>query len=107
MWVQLLELNENGEYIPVEVTAAPDVHTGGIFQLKQVGGGSACLPREGSLWDSRSVTPCSSPTGPVPAHPGGDRFRAGFGHHAPGCGDDPSRVCGLCGDSPGSHLQGQ
>uniref|UniRef100_A0A3B3SRL1 Kinesin family member 13B n=1 Tax=Paramormyrops kingsleyae TaxID=1676925 RepID=A0A3B3SRL1_9TELE len=35
MWVQLLELNENGEYIPVEVVAAPDVCTGGIFQLKQ------------------------------------------------------------------------
>ncbi|MFT7812984.1 kinesin-like protein KIF13B isoform X2 [Arapaima gigas] len=35
MWVQLLELNENGEYIPVEVVPAPDVRTGGIFQLKQ------------------------------------------------------------------------
>ncbi|XP_048830805.1 kinesin-like protein KIF13B isoform X2 [Brienomyrus brachyistius] len=35
MWVQVLELNENGEYIPVGVVAAPDVRTGGIFQLKQ------------------------------------------------------------------------
>ncbi|XP_018588172.1 kinesin-like protein KIF13B isoform X3 [Scleropages formosus] len=35
MWVQLLELNENGEYIPVEVVPASDVRTGGIFQLKQ------------------------------------------------------------------------
>lgn len=36
MWVQILELNENGEYMPVEVVAAGDVRTGGIFQLRQV-----------------------------------------------------------------------
>lgn len=36
MWVQILELNENGEYMPVEVVPARDVRTGGIFQLKQV-----------------------------------------------------------------------
>ncbi|KAF7704029.1 kinesin-like protein KIF13B isoform X3 [Silurus meridionalis] len=35
MWVQILELNENGEYIPVEVLSAGDVRTGGIFQLRQ------------------------------------------------------------------------
>ncbi|XP_039207904.1 kinesin-like protein KIF13B isoform X4 [Crotalus tigris] len=35
LWVQILELNENGEYCPVEVTLPKDVHTGGIFQLKQ------------------------------------------------------------------------
>ncbi|ETE64232.1 Kinesin-like protein KIF13B, partial [Ophiophagus hannah] len=35
LWVQILELNENGEYCPVEVTPAKDVHSGGIFQLKQ------------------------------------------------------------------------
>ncbi|XP_032071138.1 kinesin-like protein KIF13B [Thamnophis elegans] len=35
LWVQILELNENGEYCPVEVIPAKDVHTGGIFQLKQ------------------------------------------------------------------------
>uniref|UniRef100_A0A8C2IIY2 Kinesin family member 13Ba n=1 Tax=Cyprinus carpio TaxID=7962 RepID=A0A8C2IIY2_CYPCA len=35
MWVQILELNENGEYMPVEVVPARDVRTGGIFQLKQ------------------------------------------------------------------------
>ncbi|XP_026857246.2 kinesin-like protein KIF13B isoform X2 [Electrophorus electricus] len=35
MWVQILELNENGEYMPVEVVPAADVRTGGIFQLKQ------------------------------------------------------------------------
>ncbi|NXO90211.1 KI13B protein, partial [Certhia brachydactyla] len=35
LWVQILELNENGEYCPVEVTPAKDVSTGGIFQLKQ------------------------------------------------------------------------
>uniref|UniRef100_A0A6I8SJU0 Kinesin family member 13B n=1 Tax=Xenopus tropicalis TaxID=8364 RepID=A0A6I8SJU0_XENTR len=35
LWVQILELNENGEYCPVEVTPAKDVQTGGIYQLKQ------------------------------------------------------------------------
>lgn len=35
LWVQVLELNENGEYCPVEVIPARDVHTGGIFQLRQ------------------------------------------------------------------------
>ncbi|KAK3538099.1 hypothetical protein QTP70_029790 [Hemibagrus guttatus] len=35
LWVQILELNENGEYMPVEVVSAGDVRTGGIFQLRQ------------------------------------------------------------------------
>uniref|UniRef100_A0A8B9FZA3 Kinesin family member 13B n=1 Tax=Amazona collaria TaxID=241587 RepID=A0A8B9FZA3_9PSIT len=35
LWVRILELNENGEYCPVEVTPARDVCTGGIFQLRQ------------------------------------------------------------------------
>uniref|UniRef100_A0A8C3TCB8 Kinesin family member 13B n=1 Tax=Chelydra serpentina TaxID=8475 RepID=A0A8C3TCB8_CHESE len=35
LWVQILELNENGEYCPVEVIPAKDVYTGGIFQLRQ------------------------------------------------------------------------
>ncbi|XP_037397815.1 kinesin-like protein KIF13B isoform X2 [Pygocentrus nattereri] len=35
MWLQILELNENGEYMPVEVVPARDVRTGGIFQLRQ------------------------------------------------------------------------
>ncbi|XP_073191750.1 kinesin-like protein KIF13B isoform X3 [Lepidochelys kempii] len=35
LWVQILELNENGEYCPVEVIPAKDVNTGGIFQLRQ------------------------------------------------------------------------
>ncbi|XP_049319815.1 kinesin-like protein KIF13B isoform X3 [Astyanax mexicanus] len=35
MWVQILELNENGEYMPVEVVPARDVRTGGVFQLRQ------------------------------------------------------------------------
>ncbi|KAM9317134.1 kinesin-like protein KIF13B [Gastrophryne carolinensis] len=33
--VQILELNENGDYSPVEVLPAKDVQTGGIFQLRQ------------------------------------------------------------------------
>ena len=36
LWVQVLELNEGGEFTPVEVVPAKDVRTGGIFQLRQV-----------------------------------------------------------------------
>ncbi|RXN32237.1 kinesin KIF13B [Labeo rohita] len=34
LWVQILELNDAGEFVPVEVQPAKDVCTGGIFQLK-------------------------------------------------------------------------
>ena len=36
LWVQILEINEQGEFVPVEVVPAKDVCTGGIFQLRQV-----------------------------------------------------------------------
>jgi hypothetical protein len=35
LWVEIKELNENGDYESVEVTNG-DVATGGIYQLKQV-----------------------------------------------------------------------
>uniref|UniRef100_A0A671LH38 Kinesin-like protein KIF13B n=1 Tax=Sinocyclocheilus anshuiensis TaxID=1608454 RepID=A0A671LH38_9TELE len=35
LWVQILELNDAGEFVPVEVQSAKDFCTGGIFQLKQ------------------------------------------------------------------------
>ncbi|KAF7647079.1 hypothetical protein LDENG_00177690 [Lucifuga dentata] len=35
LWIQILEINENGEFVPVEVVPARDVRTGGIFQLRQ------------------------------------------------------------------------
>ncbi|KAI5090730.1 kinesin-like protein KIF13B isoform X1 [Silurus meridionalis] len=35
LWVQVLELNEGGEFVPVEVTPAKEVRTGGVFQLRQ------------------------------------------------------------------------
>ncbi|XP_069584492.1 kinesin-like protein KIF13B isoform X1 [Ranitomeya imitator] len=35
LWIQILELNENGEFCPVEVIPAKDVQTGGIYQLRQ------------------------------------------------------------------------
>ncbi|KAI4884685.1 hypothetical protein NFI96_020385, partial [Prochilodus magdalenae] len=35
LWVQVLELNEGGEFVPVEVVPAKDVRTGGVFQLRQ------------------------------------------------------------------------
>lgn len=36
LWIQILEINENGDFVPVEVIPARDVNTGGIFQLRQV-----------------------------------------------------------------------
>lgn len=36
LWVQLMELNEAGEFTAVDVVPAKDVRTGGIFQLRQV-----------------------------------------------------------------------
>ncbi|XP_039980600.1 kinesin-like protein KIF13B isoform X2 [Xiphias gladius] len=35
LWVQLMELNEAGEFTAVEVLPAKDIRTGGIFQLRQ------------------------------------------------------------------------
>ncbi|XP_075716983.1 kinesin-like protein KIF13B isoform X2 [Rhinoderma darwinii] len=35
LWIQILELNENGDFCPVEVVPAKDVQTGGIYQLRQ------------------------------------------------------------------------
>ncbi|XP_048842294.1 LOW QUALITY PROTEIN: kinesin-like protein KIF13B [Brienomyrus brachyistius] len=35
LWVQVLELNDAGKYVPVEVLPARDIRTGGIFQLRQ------------------------------------------------------------------------
>ncbi|XP_076246434.1 kinesin-like protein KIF13A isoform X5 [Calliopsis andreniformis] len=35
LWVEIQELNEQGEYSPVEVVVKPDTWTGGIYQLRQ------------------------------------------------------------------------
>ncbi|RWS23893.1 Kinesin-like protein KIF13A, partial [Leptotrombidium deliense] len=35
LWVEIHELNEQGEYSPVEVTPKPDNVTGGVYQLRQ------------------------------------------------------------------------
>lgn len=35
LWVEIHELNDQGEYCPVEVVTRPDVQTGGIYQLRQ------------------------------------------------------------------------
>ncbi|XP_062275832.1 kinesin-like protein KIF13B isoform X2 [Scomber scombrus] len=35
LWIQILEINENGDFVPVEVVPARDICTGGIFQLRQ------------------------------------------------------------------------
>ena len=38
MWVEILELNDQGQYMPVPVREQADVRTGGVYQLKQVRG---------------------------------------------------------------------
>ncbi len=35
LWVEIHELNDNGEYVPVEVQPATDIFTGGVYQLRQ------------------------------------------------------------------------
>ncbi|XP_063219921.1 kinesin-like protein KIF13A isoform X3 [Bacillus rossius redtenbacheri] len=35
LWVEIQELNEQGEYTPVEVTSRGDILTGGVYQLRQ------------------------------------------------------------------------
>ncbi|XP_006822605.2 kinesin-like protein KIF13A [Saccoglossus kowalevskii] len=35
LWLEVLELNEQGEYFPVELQPRPEVLTGGVFQLRQ------------------------------------------------------------------------
>ncbi|KAL5286205.1 KIF13B family protein [Megaselia abdita] len=35
LWVEIHELNDNGDYAPVEVTNRTEVMTGGIYQLRQ------------------------------------------------------------------------
>ena len=36
MWVEFHELNDQGEYTPVEVLPKPEVPCAGVFQLRQV-----------------------------------------------------------------------
>ena len=36
LWVEIHELNEQGEYMAVEVSPKPEVPSGGVFQLRQV-----------------------------------------------------------------------
>ncbi len=36
LWVEIMELNEEGQYVPVEIQNKTDVLTGGIFMIRQV-----------------------------------------------------------------------
>lgn len=57
LWIQILEINENGDFVPVEVVPARDVETGGIFQLRQVGIIHTSPEASGCNW----AKPVSSP----------------------------------------------
>ena len=35
LWLEMMELNDQGEYIPVEIQAKPDVSCGGVFMIRQ------------------------------------------------------------------------
>ncbi|XP_053210758.1 kinesin-like protein KIF13A [Panonychus citri] len=35
LWVEIHELNDKGEYSPVEVASQDDIYTGGVYQLRQ------------------------------------------------------------------------
>ena len=37
LWVEIMELSEQGEYVPVEIQGKADVMTGGVFMIRQVG----------------------------------------------------------------------
>ena len=37
LWVEIMELNEQGEYESVETQTKADVLTGGVFMMRQVG----------------------------------------------------------------------
>ena len=36
MWVRILELNNQGSYVPVSIEECKDVKTGGVYVLRQV-----------------------------------------------------------------------
>ena len=36
LWVDIMELNDQGEYVPVEIQSKADVRTGGVYQIRQV-----------------------------------------------------------------------
>lgn len=36
LWLEILELDDNGEFVPVDVKSKRDIGTGGIFKIHQV-----------------------------------------------------------------------
>lgn len=36
LWTEIMELNDQGEYVAVEIQPKSDVRTGGIYQIRQV-----------------------------------------------------------------------
>lgn len=133
LWIQILEINENGDFVPVEVIPARDVRTGGIFQLRQVGispntftvnwvtATNLILKSQllnifiiSKLISCLLNTSCctSSSPGPVEKNPGGSAVSSGLGHHASYSRNTAGSVSGLCGDQkhhrkPGRRRDGQ
>ena len=46
MFVEIQELNHQGDYVPVEIQQRPDVPSAGVFQLQQV---NICMADETAL----------------------------------------------------------
>ena len=36
LWVEILELNDRGNYVPVSIEEHKDIRTGGVYVLRQV-----------------------------------------------------------------------
>lgn len=114
LWIQILEINEAGDFVAVEVVPARDVRTGGIFQLRQVGissntttvnvvaaGGTSKLQLKSQLLNIFCLAPPPPPPtspGSVEANPGGRAFSSGLGHHASDIRNTARSVSGMCGD---------
>lgn len=134
LWIQILEINENGDFVPVEVIPARDVRTGGIFQLRQVGISPNTFTVnwvtatnlifkkpafvyshyfQTNILSSKHMSCCtSSSPGPVEKNPGGSAVSSGLGHHASYSRNTAGSVSGLCGDQkhhrkPGRRRDGQ
>lgn len=97
LWIQILEINENGDFVPVEVVPARDVRTGGIFQLRQVGIIPNTITVDLVPAGAANKIPLSS-LGSVEANPSRRALSSGLGHHASDSRNTACSVSGLCGD---------
>ena len=61
LWVEIHELNEQGEYMPVEVLYKNEVLTGGVLQLRQVGAHCVSVCKDQAVVCAPPETPLHYP----------------------------------------------